>query len=177
MCAVVCLSFSFLAMALSVCFRFMSLTVPLVSFVPLLYQNSIMNTWDIHFSRSYYCCTFTSCYQIWQLKHLECYPFVSWIVGVLSIRGLNCWSVIHSWIELFECYTFVDWIVGVLSIRGLNCWSVIHSFDLLSFGFCHFIRDFPFGIFLGFQYFFYFYFLVEIREFWTVASALLQRQF
>ena len=31
-----CLSFSFLAMALSVCFRFMSLTVPLVSFVPLL---------------------------------------------------------------------------------------------------------------------------------------------
>ena len=30
-----CLSFSFLAMALSVCFRFMSLTVPLVSFVPL----------------------------------------------------------------------------------------------------------------------------------------------
>ena len=31
----VCL-FSFLAMALSVCFRFMSLTVPLVSFVPLL---------------------------------------------------------------------------------------------------------------------------------------------
>ena len=36
MCAVVCLSFSFLAMALSVCFRFMSLTVPLVSFVPLL---------------------------------------------------------------------------------------------------------------------------------------------
>ena len=32
----VCLSFSFLAMALSVCFRLMSLTVPLVSFVPLL---------------------------------------------------------------------------------------------------------------------------------------------
>ena len=32
-----CLSFSFLAMALSVCFRFMSLTVPLVSFVPLLH--------------------------------------------------------------------------------------------------------------------------------------------
>ena len=31
-----CLSFSFLAMALSVCFRFMSLTVPWVSFVPLL---------------------------------------------------------------------------------------------------------------------------------------------
>ena len=35
-CAVVCLSFSCLAMALSVCFRFMNLTVPLVSFVPLL---------------------------------------------------------------------------------------------------------------------------------------------
>ena len=34
----VCLSFSFLAMALSVYFRFMSLTVPLVSFVPLLYS-------------------------------------------------------------------------------------------------------------------------------------------
>ena len=34
----VCLSFSFLAMALSVCFRFMSLIVPLVSFVPLLYR-------------------------------------------------------------------------------------------------------------------------------------------
>ena len=32
----VCLSFSFLAMALSVYFRFMSLTVPLVSFVPFL---------------------------------------------------------------------------------------------------------------------------------------------
>ena len=32
----VCLFFSFLAMTLSVCFRFMSLTVPLVSFVPLL---------------------------------------------------------------------------------------------------------------------------------------------
>ena len=31
----VCLSFSFLAMALSVYFRFMSWTVPLVSFVPL----------------------------------------------------------------------------------------------------------------------------------------------
>ena len=31
-----CLSFSFLNMGLSVCFRFMSLTVPLVSFVPLL---------------------------------------------------------------------------------------------------------------------------------------------
>ena len=31
----VCLSFSFLAMALSVYFRFLSLTVPLVSFVPL----------------------------------------------------------------------------------------------------------------------------------------------
>ena len=36
MCAVFWLSFSFLAMALPVCFRFMSLTVPLVSFVPLL---------------------------------------------------------------------------------------------------------------------------------------------
>ena len=32
----VSLSFSFLAMALSVYFRFMSLTVPLISFVPLL---------------------------------------------------------------------------------------------------------------------------------------------
>ena len=32
----VCLSSSFLAMALSVCFRFMSLTVPLVSFVHIL---------------------------------------------------------------------------------------------------------------------------------------------
>ena len=32
----VCLSFSFLAMALPVCFILMSLTVPLVSFVPLL---------------------------------------------------------------------------------------------------------------------------------------------
>ena len=32
----VCLSFSILAMALSVYFRFMSLTVPLVSFGPLL---------------------------------------------------------------------------------------------------------------------------------------------
>ena len=31
--------FSFLAMALSVCFRFMSLTVPLVSFVPLFLAN------------------------------------------------------------------------------------------------------------------------------------------
>ena len=31
-----CLSFSFLAMALSVYFRFMSLTAPLVSFAPLL---------------------------------------------------------------------------------------------------------------------------------------------
>ena len=37
MCAVVCLSFSFLDMALSVCFRFLSLTVPLASFVPLLF--------------------------------------------------------------------------------------------------------------------------------------------
>ena len=32
----VCLSYSFLTMALSVYFRFMSVTVPLVSFVPLL---------------------------------------------------------------------------------------------------------------------------------------------
>ena len=38
MCTIVCLFafFSFLAKALSVCFRFMSLTVPFVSFVPLL---------------------------------------------------------------------------------------------------------------------------------------------
>ena len=33
----VCLSFLFLAMALSVYFRFMSLTIPLESFAPLLY--------------------------------------------------------------------------------------------------------------------------------------------
>ena len=38
----VCLSFSFLAMALSVCFRFMSLTVPLVIFVPLFQINCRM---------------------------------------------------------------------------------------------------------------------------------------
>ena len=39
-----CLSFSFLAMALSVYFRFMRLTVPLVSYVSLLqeYQNRIV---------------------------------------------------------------------------------------------------------------------------------------
>ena len=40
----VCLSFSFLAMVLSVYFRFMSLTVPLVSFVFLLAKLKDKNT-------------------------------------------------------------------------------------------------------------------------------------
>ena len=37
-CVLLFVCLSFLAMPLSVCFRFMSLTVPLVSFVPLLQQ-------------------------------------------------------------------------------------------------------------------------------------------
>ena len=36
-CVLLFVCLSFLAMALSVCFRFMNLTVPLVSFVPLLW--------------------------------------------------------------------------------------------------------------------------------------------
>ena len=48
---IVCLSFSFLAMALSVCFRFTSLTVPLVSFAPLLHERKIefKKFWGLHY--------------------------------------------------------------------------------------------------------------------------------
>ena len=49
-----CLSFSFVAMALSVCFRFMSLTVPLVSFVPLLDMAQLFGILDPYCSSTLY---------------------------------------------------------------------------------------------------------------------------
>ena len=121
-CTIICRSFSFLALVLSVYFLYMSLNVPLVSFAPLIYY--CLSFLIISFTFRLMCLVF------WYCHLLRDFPFIIFLV------------LFYFFFSNTPCYFYFIGIVCFIMINIITQgYLLFPNFDIFTFDICLLCSD------------------------------------